>query len=180
MKIALDISPISESSNSAHKVRGVGFYINMLVDNLEKFDTKNEYVFVTDNKFPKDADLIHYPYFDPFFLTLPPRFKTKTVVTVHDLTPLVFPDNFPVGLRGKLKWVLQRSRLKKADLILADSESSRVYVSRIGGVKKEKTRVVYLAADENFQKLKKGGWEDNIRDKYDLPKEFVLYVGDAT
>ena len=73
MKIALDISPISKTSTSAHKVRGVGSYINLLVENLSKYDKKNEYVFVEDKKFPADADLIHYPYFDPFFLTLPFR-----------------------------------------------------------------------------------------------------------
>lgn len=63
MNIAVDISPISKRSTSAHKVRGVGMYINFLVDNLEKFDKHNKYYFVDDDKFPKDCDLIHYPYF---------------------------------------------------------------------------------------------------------------------
>ena len=67
MRIALDISPISKLSNSAHKVRGVGAYINMLVDNLKKYDKTNQYLFVEDRKFPENADIIHYPYFDPFF-----------------------------------------------------------------------------------------------------------------
>ncbi len=34
MKIAMDISPISKRSTSAHKVRGVGSYINLLIEIL--------------------------------------------------------------------------------------------------------------------------------------------------
>src|SRR3990172_5753261 len=124
MKIAIDTSPISKNSTSAHKVRGVGAYINMLVRHLPKFDKKNEYFFVENKIFPSDIDLIHFPYFDPFFITLPDKFQTKSIVTVHDLTPLVFPEHFPAGIRGRIKWLIQKSRLKKVDLIITVSDCS--------------------------------------------------------
>lgn len=177
MKIALDISPISKKSNSAHKVRGVGMYINFLIDNLERYDKKNEYVFVEDGKFPLDSDLIHYPFFDPFFMTLPIRSSANFVVTVHDLTPLVFPKHFPAGMKGKLKWQAQRQLLKKAKNVIVDSECSKKDVQRLVGIRDEKIGVVYLSVGEQYKKIPD---YSSVIKKYDLPKDFLLYVGDAT
>lgn len=176
MRVAIDISPLS----SGHRVRGIGSYVKMIKDNIGKFDKSNEYMFVDDKKFPSDIDLIHYPYFDPFFITLPRKFQTKTIVTVHDLTPLVFPKHFPVGIRGKIKWLIQKSRLKKADLIITDSNCSGRDVGDIVGIPEDKIRTVYLAAGEKFVKLDKGSWTLDIRKKYSLPEQFLLYVGDVT
>lgn len=183
MRIGVDISPISKSSTSAHKVRGVGSYINMLVTNLPKYDKSNEYVFVEDKNFPNNLDLIHYPYFDPFFLTLPSTFQSKSIVTVHDLTPLVFPSHFPPGVRGKIKWLIQKSRLKKADLIITDSDCSKRDVENIVGISGYKIKTVYLAADEKFKKMSgelRSRFTGEIRKKFSLPENFLLYVGDAT
>lgn len=180
MKIAIDVSPIAKNSKSAHKVRGVGSYINLLVENLPKYDKKNEYVFVENKKFPADADLIHYPYFDPFFITLPFNSSKKFVVTVHDLTPLVFPSHFPVGVRGRAKWEIQKRLLKRATAVIADSERSKRDVREIGGIGEEKIKTVYLAADKQFKKLSMVNSQWSIVKKYSLPKEFLLYVGDVT
>lgn len=188
MRIAVDISPISKKSKSLHKIRGVGAYINMLVENLPKFDARNEYVFVEDKNFPSDIDLIHYPYFDPFFITLPSKFHTKTIVTVHDLTPLVFPEHFPPGIKGRIKWIIQKSRLKKVDLVIADSECSKKDLERLVGLEESKVKVVYLAVDEKFKKLeiarpersRGGNWKLEIQKRFSLPESFLLYVGDAT
>src|SRR3989337_317910 len=116
MKIAIDISPL----HSDHRVRGVGFYLEHLKNSLTKYFPKNDYVFFErGDKLPEDLDLIHFPYFEPFFLALPLYKKYKTVVTVHDLTPIVFSDAFPRGIKGEVKWQMQRHSLKKANAIIA-------------------------------------------------------------
>lgn len=180
MKIAIDISPISKNSSSMHKVRGVGIYINMLVNNLQKFDDKNEYFFIENNNFPEKVDLIHYPYFDPFFLTLPNKFNNKTVVTVHDLTPLLFPKYFPAGILGKTKWFMQKNRLKKASYIVTDSDSSKKDIQKLVGIPNTKIRTSYLAVGEYFKPIKNEKIKKNIKQKFSLPDKFLLYVGDAT
>ncbi len=180
MKVAIDTSPISKSSNSAHKVRGVGMYINFLVENLPKVDRENKYIFVEDGKFPKDVDLIHYPYFDPFFRTLPLRSNCKFVVTVHDLTPLVFPAHFPSGIRGKINWQIQKSLLKKASMVIADSNCSKKDIERLAKVNPDKIKTVYLAADDHFKILHADSWVLETRRDFSLPEDFLLYVGDAT
>ncbi len=181
MKIAIDISPISKSSTSAHKVRGVGSYINLLVENLPKYDRENEYIFIEDKNFPSNVDLIHYPYFDPFFITLTQKFLKKTVVTVHDLTPIVFKKHFPAGIKGNVRWWIQKQRLNKAHMVIADSESSKKDIVRLLKMEENKVRVVYLAADPVFKKLSNvSGQLSIVSKKYSLPENFLLYVGDAT
>jgi glycosyltransferase involved in cell wall biosynthesis len=178
MRVAIDISPLQ----SGHKVRGVGFYLIYLKKALLEFYPENEYYFFGRGEEINSAvDLIHYPYFDPFFLTLPFIKKHKTVVTVHDLTPLVFPEHFPAGIKGNLLWQMQRFNLKKIDGILTDSLVSKRDIEHIINIKSEKITVAYLAAGEEFRKLNSNDSSLNdINRKYNLPKEFILYVGDAT
>lgn len=181
MKIAIDTSPIDDQSLISHRVRGVGFYINNLKRSLIKYFPENKYTFFTrGQKLPKNTDLVHYPYFDPFFLTLPIFSRHKTVVTVHDLAPLVFPKYFPKGIRGSFKWRIQKSLLRKANLIISDSLSSKKDIIKYAGIPEDKIKVVYLAAGESFKKLEIGNWRLETKRKYNLPDRFLLYVGDVT
>ena len=181
MKIAIDASPIKNSELLQHRVRGIGFYIENLSRALLKYFPENKYIFFTrGEKIPKNVNLIHYPYFEPFFLTLPVFKKYKTVVTVHDLTPLVFKKYFPVGIRGNIKWSIQKLSLKSANAIITDSESSKKDIVKFTGISQDKVRAVYLAASEMFKPNKNTLLLHRIKVKYDLPDRFVLYVGDVT
>ncbi|MEK7502042.1 MAG: glycosyltransferase family 1 protein [Patescibacteria group bacterium] len=182
MKIAIDVSPIEKKGLIQHRVRGVGFYINNLKRSLVKYFPKNKYTFfVRGENLSKDTDLIHYPYFEPFFITLPLFNRCKTIVTVHDLTPLVFPKYFPKGVRGGFKWLIQKASLRKANLIIADSLSSKRDIIKFTGVSEKKIEVIYLAAGEEFKRFKTDDLRlKKIREKYNLPEKFALYVGDVT
>ncbi len=182
MKIALDITPIDPTVSSLHKVRGVGRYIALLKDNLEKIDTKNDYVFFSrGQKLPDDVDVIHYPYFEPFFLTLPFLQKKKTIITIHDLTPVIFSKNFPTGIKGRLKWNIEKKIAKKAHAIVTDSLCSKKDIIRLIGAKEGKVHVAYLGVEDNFKEKNISQSERaSLQKKYHLPERFALYVGDAT
>ncbi len=181
MRIAIDISPLKTGNFLKHSIRGSGFYLENLNKSLKKFFPNNDYVFFTNEEsVPNDVSVVHYPYFEPFFLTLPLVNKNKFLVTVHDLTPLVFPEHFPPGIKGKLKWFLQKRKLKKASLIITDSECSKKDIANFTGIKKEKIKVIYLSAGEEFRQIEDKKNLDIIKTKYNLPDKFVLYVGDAT
>lgn len=181
MKIAIDITPISGKELGGHKVRGVGKYIEMLQNNLPRIDKKNEYVFFDRaDTLTADVDLVHYPYFDPFFITLPYNSSHSFVVTVHDLTPIKFPKQFPAGIKGKLRWQAQKFLLKKSRGIIADSESAKSDVISFTGIKPEKIHVVYLAVEDSFKRITDTKKLETVRKKYKLPDSFVLYVGDIT
>ena len=175
MHIAIDVTPLE----SDHSGRGIGVYTKLLIKSLQSHEHKHTYhLFTRGQKIPDTIDLVHYPYFDPFFLTLPLVKVKPTVVTVHDLIPLVFPDKFPAGLRGNIKWQIQKLSLTGTKRIITDSKCSRDDVSKIIGIDKNRIDVVYLAADPCFQPAD-GHHVESTRKKYSLTKPYFLYVGDV-
>lgn len=176
MKIAIDISPLS----SGHKVRGTGFYLHHLKSSLLKYYPENQYDFFIEEKNIRMPQIIHYPYFDPFQITLPIRKTSKRVVTVHDLIPIVYPKNFPKGVKGLFKWQLQKTALRNTDAIITDSIASKTDILRFTNIPEKIVHVVYLAAGEEFKLRENGKINTKITKKYALPEKFVLYVGDIT
>lgn len=175
MRVAIDTTPLQ----TGHKDRGVGRYTELLIESLQRYEKKHSYHFFTrGQKVPKDIELIHYPYFDPFFVTLPLFYSKPAVITVHDLIPLVFPDHFPAGIRGALKWLVQRRSLSRANRIIVDSEASKRDVVRIAGISEDTIDVVYLAPPPAFHSIERVSSLKSTKEKYNLPESFILYVGD--
>jgi len=123
--------------------------------------------------------LVHYPYFDFFFFTLPLVKSKKTLVTLHDCTPLVFPENYPVGFEGRINFFLQKMSLKSVKAVLTDSENSKKDIIKYLAVPPEEIYVIYLAADPIYQKLNTNDLKQKTKLKYNLPEKFLLYVGDV-
>ncbi|MFA5828038.1 MAG: glycosyltransferase family 1 protein [Candidatus Shapirobacteria bacterium] len=181
VKIAIDISPL----NDGNITRGVGHYTQHLVSAIQKeVKTNPKYVnyqidLIKNSKLEiKNYDLVHYPYFDPFFLTLPPQNKTPFLATVHDLIPRQFKTHFPVGIKGEIKWLIQKHRLRQAKYIITVSHFSKYIINDLIEYPKDKIFVTYEAADDNFKPRTDKNLLSEIKAKYNLPDEFVLYVGD--
>ena len=179
-KIAIDISPTVD----ANSTRGVGFYTQHLVNALQievqtnpdykdfKIDLIKNFKLKTEN-----YNLVHYPYFDPFKLTLPKR-TIPTIVTVHDLIPRQYKKHYPVGIKGEIKWLIQKSRLLNVDYIITDSHTSKYVITDTTHYPVDKIYTIYLAADSSFKIIKNKNLLNSIKHKYQLPNKFVLYVGD--
>ncbi len=181
MNIALDISPLTTGHYLQHRVRGTGFYTENLKNALKTNFPENSYTYFSRGEsLPKDIDIVHYPYFEPFFITLPFHNNFVSVVTIHDLTPLIFPDYFPSGLKGKVKWQIQKGLLKHMDAIITDSDASKKDIINIVGIDKKKVHTIYLAAGDIFQQIQDASRIKKIKQKYALPDRFALYVGDVT
>ncbi len=178
MKVAIDISAL----NSGHKFRGVGFYLQELLKSLKEESRKDKKlkIFALDvrGKNLSKYDIVHYPFFEPFFITLPRKKETRIVVTIHDLIPLIYPEHYPPGVRGKIKFFIQKSRLKNVDFVITDSECSKKDIVRFLSIPKEKISVVYLSARKIFRQIKDYKKLREVRQKYNLPTKFILYVGD--
>lgn len=176
MNIAIDISPLS----SGHQARGTGVYTRCLLDALKMYAPHHKYHLVSTNKpLRESVDLVHYPFFDPFFLTLPKKKTVPTVVTIHDVIPLVFPDKFPPGIRGKIKWLLQKRALTSVTRVITDSNCSKQDIVRLAGVPEDKIDVVYLAPAPGYTPVTDSSILHQVKKKYHLPDTFVLYVGDV-
>lgn len=176
MNIAIDSSPLSND----HQHRGIGQYTKLLIESLKQYEFTHVYtLFTRKESIPKDADIVHYPYFDPFFLTLPIRKIKPTVVTVHDIIPIVYAGHFSVGIKGKAKWLIQRSSLQSSDAVITDSEASKRDIVEYCRVSKETIHVIYLAPSSKSHIIRHQIVLENTRKKYNLKANFILYVGDV-
>lgn len=173
MKIAINTTPL----NSAHKTRGIGYYTHNLIQNLKKLDSIEIVEFQNLSKLQK-VDLIHYPWFDFYFHTLPIKKKYPTIVTIHDVIPLIFKDHYPAGIRSKINFLLQKGALQNCKVYITDSETSKKDVVNYLKLKSEKVFSIPLAQDESF-KIINDTKTLYVKRKFNLPEHLVLYVGDA-
>ena len=174
MKIAINNLPLK----SAHQTRGIGYYTRSLLEVLKQEISVEVQEFINLSEV-KEADVVHYPWFDLFFHTLPIIRKFPTVVTIHDVIPLVFPNNYPVGLRGKINFILQKIALGSCKYIITDSKTSKTDIVKHLKTTENKISVIPLAADPGFRVLNNDTKLLHIKRKYHLPDKFLLYVGDA-
>lgn len=172
IKILIDTSPLSNAS----AIRGIGSYTRHLTEALEQ--EKNLEVTrssLADKNFK--ADIIHYPFFDLFFPTLPLKRKIKTVVTIHDCIPLVFPEQYKAGVRGLANLVRQKLALKSVSAVITDSEASKKDIIRFFKYPSEKIEVIPLAANPQL-KAADDKQIRSVKRRYKLPTKYLLYVGD--
>lgn len=174
MKVAIDISP----TLTAHSSRGIGVYTKNLLEELQK-ESEIKIVPFENPKTPPGADLIHYPYFDLFFHTLPIFCKVPRIITIHDVIPLIFPEHFASGKKGKVNLWLQKTALKNTKGIICDSETSKKDIAGKLAYPLEKIYVVYLAPGKVFKKIADRNILNKTKEKYKLPNDYILYVGDV-
>lgn len=173
MKILIDTSPL----DTGHAIRGIGTYTRFLAQYLEQVPDIEVVRSGTQEAESFKPDLIHYPYFDLFFSTLPLVRKHPTVVTVHDVIPLKFPDQYQPGLKGKARFLKQKSALKTVQAVITDSQSSKIDINQHLGIGLDKIHLVYLAANPDLKRADEKEIR-RVRRKYKLPTQYVLYVGD--
>jgi len=150
---------------SGDAVRGIGVHTKELIDNLQKLP---EIEIVLSG-----YDVIHYTKFNPFFLSLPLiKPNAKVVLTIHDLIPLIYPKQYPPGIKGKLIFFLQKILVNQVDAIITISETSKKDICRFLAVQPDKVHVIYLAPRKIFRPI-------TTHNIFNLPDKFVLYVGDV-
>ena len=91
----------------------------------------------------KPDSLFHSPNFHL------PKYTTKSVVTIHDLSYLLFPEHHP---RARVAWMtkLVPKAVKDSTHIICVSESTKAAVIENYHVDPQKVSVTYLGVDEKF------------------------------
>ncbi|OGE72393.1 hypothetical protein A3H40_04075 [Candidatus Daviesbacteria bacterium RIFCSPLOWO2_02_FULL_38_15] len=174
MKIAINNIPLK----TAHNTRGVGYYASHLIEYLKQQNLVEVQEFTKLSEI-KNADAIHYPWFDLFFHTLPISRRFPTIATIHDVIPLVFPKHYPVGLKGKINLIFQKMALSSCKYIITDSNVSKIDIVKHLKIEPDKVSVISLAADPKYKIINNDSELLNIKRKFRLPDRFLLYVGDA-
>jgi glycosyltransferase involved in cell wall biosynthesis len=118
-------------------------------------------------------DLFHSPDF-----VLPPTSgNIPTLLTVHDLSFLHYPETFPNALVDYLNRIVPWS-VNRATHILADSKSTKEDLLSSWQIPAEKVTVLYSGVNEQFRPLEDSSKIAAVRQKYGLDERpYVFAVG---
>ncbi|MDR3706249.1 MAG: glycosyltransferase family 1 protein [Paludibacteraceae bacterium] len=102
--------------------------------------------------------------------------KARSVVTMHDLIFLKFPELYPWIDRQLYKKKYIQS-CKKADVIVAISQQTKTDLIDLIGIKEEKIKIVYQGCNPIFLQEQTDELKASVKKKYNLPNQFLLTVG---
>ena len=191
MKIAIDSRMLNMS--------GIGTYITNLIKNncydialgneeeikktkndikTIKFDSKI-YGIKEQLRFPykelKNAkiDVLHIPHYN-----VPIFYKGKMVVTIHDLTHLIYPEFLPNRFAYYYAKFMIWIALKKASKIITVSQNTKNDILKMFKVNPDKIEVIHNGVGDEFIKKDKNETE-YLYKKYNIPmnKKILMYVG---
>jgi glycosyltransferase involved in cell wall biosynthesis len=104
------------------------------------------------------------------------RTKIKSVVTMHDLIHERYPSQYP-WLDRKIYTRKFRFACHNADAVIAISEQTKKDLIEFYGTDATKIHVCYQSCDPRFTKVSSNETKNLVRRKYNLPDEYLLYVG---
>ncbi|MCX6739975.1 MAG: glycosyltransferase family 1 protein [Candidatus Parcubacteria bacterium] len=161
--------------------------------NLPNFDQPNVeiYGFNYPNKlinssflflnYPKIEKLLHGCdlFFIPNLNFCALESATRKIITIHDLSYELYPHFFSDKQRLWHQLIRPKKLISQCYKIIADSENTKKDLQRIYQLPAEKINVIYPGLNHDFYKL----IEPNhpkfkiIKEKYNLPEKFILYLG---
>ncbi len=119
-----------------------------------------------------DCDITHF-----FNYIVPPKVKGKTVVTVHDMVYKAFPET----VRARTKYMLDtglKKSMKRADLIVTDSEFSKSEIIKYFPEYGDKIRVVPCGVDLNkFHPCNDTDKIEQVKKSMEIIGDYFLYLG---
>ncbi|MFH0969229.1 MAG: glycosyltransferase family 1 protein [Patescibacteria group bacterium] len=119
------------------------------------------------------VDVYHTQYITPFFI---PK-SVKIVIHIHDVSFSAYPEHIKRSDLFFLNLLIPKS-LKRADKIIAVSEFTKNEIIKYYGINSDKIEVVYNAVSEDLAEGDYSGNESvDIKNKYNLPEKFILYIG---
>ena len=122
--------------------------------------------------FGSKSDITHF-----FNYIIPPFVHGKKVVTVHDMVYKAFPETVRGRTRFMLEMGLKRS-MKRADIIITDSEFSKSEIVKYFPQHEKKIRVVPCGVDlERFHPCTKPERIPEVKRSLEIEGDYFLYLG---
>ena len=104
------------------------------------------------------------------------RFKGKSVVTIHDLIFLKHPEFYkPID-----RWIYYKKvkfAVEKADIIIAISQQTYTDVVNEFDFPEDRIKIFYQSCNEVFYDQRTAREKELVKEKWQLPAEYILYVG---
>lgn len=102
--------------------------------------------------------------------------NVKSVVTIHDLIFLRYPECYPLIDRTIYDYKFRKA-CQRADRVIAVSECTKRDIVQLYHINPEKIDVVYQGCDERFKTPASEAVKAEVRALYALPERYILYVG---
>ena len=184
---------------------GIGTYIRCLVEGLARVDEDHEYViFISD---PDDANWDLPPNFefvvdrspgysvrelitlswklyrhkvDLFHAThyvLPALIPSRSVVTIHDVIHLLYPNFLPNRLALVYAHRMIRRSLFRSDQVISVSRNTKNDLMEYFEVESWKLEVVHNGVDEVYRQELSDEEKRRWRRTLELPERYLLFVG---
>ena len=107
---------------------------------------------------------------------LPIYHPCPSVITVHDLGYLHFPDAHPPGQRLYLDWSTRFSA-RFASALIADSEATKRDLISHYNIPPEKIAVVYPGYDDSLRPVRHPSRRSPVLENYNLTQNYILHIG---
>jgi glycosyltransferase involved in cell wall biosynthesis len=119
----------------------------------------------------EQVDLLHCPYFASPLVSLFP-----TVVTIHDVIPLIFKEYAWRKLTLAYN-ALVSSAAKRAQAIIAVSQCSKRDIERTLQIPSDRIHVIGNAVDGSFRPITDSWLLAAVRERYNIGDRYALYFG---
>lgn len=130
-----------------------------------------DYLKIPVEPFLNEVDIFHVTNY-----LIPHIRRAKPLVTIYDITPVLFPEYHNRYTRTYVKNKLL-SVAERTDGIIAVSENTKRDIMNSLSIPESKIRVIYEAVDERYHPVGDMKLLDRIRERYKLPSKFILHVG---
>jgi glycosyltransferase involved in cell wall biosynthesis len=107
---------------------------------------------------------------------LPIGLKQKSIVTIHDLIFKHRPLDYPIPDR----WIYNlkfKKACHQAELVIAISQATKNVLMEFYHLPEQKIKVLYQSCDSNFYLQVSDKQKSELKAKYLLPENFLLYIG---
>jgi glycosyltransferase involved in cell wall biosynthesis len=131
--------------------------------------------FLLKNRLQKDKIDLYHGLSNELPLNIH-KSKVKSIVTIHDLIFMRYPQWYNL-IDRKIYERKFRYRSQVADRIITVSNQTKSDLINFFGTDEEKIKVIYQGCNESFTKRSGAEEKTLVTLKYNLPEEYLLYVG---
>lgn len=122
--------------------------------------------------FGKKSEVTHF-----FNYIIPPFVHGKKIVTIHDMVIRAYPETVRFRTKQVLNTGMKKS-MKRADVIITDSEFSKSEIIKYYPKYKDKIQVVYCGVNtEKFYPVTDASKIDNVKKSLGIDRDYFLYLG---
>ncbi len=117
-------------------------------------------------------DLFHATHY-----VVPPLYRTRAVVTIHDIIHVLYPQFLPSKAALLYARVMIGRALRRADRIITVSFNSKRDLVDYFGISPARIDVIYNGVAARFREDVTAEEKDRVATKYGLPRPYLLFLG---